>query len=261
MTIGPASPTTIINASLDHPNDKLVTLLFAAEALRRGGCKRIVLLSPYLCYMRQDAAFREGEAISQKAIGRLLAGIADRIITVDAHLHRTPEITAVFPGIEATNLSAMPVIAETLACQRIDPATVVLSGPTPSFAPWVSDLADRVGLSHAVARKMRRGDRSVEVSLDEPGLIAGRPTLLIDDIVSSGGTMMASAKALAAAGATAIDAIVTHALFPATQRHDMALAGIGSIRSTYSVPHPTNAFILDDLYVTALRSELSGWRI
>lgn len=260
VTIGPASPTTIIYASLDHPNDKLVTLLFAAEALRRGGCKRIVLLSPYLCYMRQDAAFREGEAISQKAIGRLLAGIADRIITVDAHLHRTPEIAAVFPGIEATNLSAMPVIAETLCAERIDPATVVI-GPDAESRPWVSDLADRVGLSHAVARKMRRGDRSVEVSLDEPGLIAGRPTLLIDDIVSSGGTMMASAKALAAAGATAIDAIVTHALFPATQRHDMALAGIGSIRSTYSVPHPTNAFILDDLYVTALRSELSGWRI
>ena len=79
------------------------------------------------------------------------------------------------------------------------------------------------------------------------GLIAGRPALVIDDIVSSGGTMMACARTLAAAGATAIDAIVTHALFPATLRHDMALAGIRSIRSTHSVPHPTNAFILDDL--------------
>jgi ribose-phosphate pyrophosphokinase len=84
---------------------------------------------------------------------------------------------------------------------------------------------------------------------------------MIDDIVSSGGTMMACAKALAAAGATAIDAIVTHALFPATLRHDMVPAGIRSIRSTQSVPHPTNAFILDDLFVSALRSELSGREI
>jgi ribose-phosphate pyrophosphokinase len=84
---------------------------------------------------------------------------------------------------------------------------------------------------------------------------------MIDDIVSSGGTMMACAKALAAAGATAIDAIVTHALFPTTPQHGMALAGIRSIRSTHSVPHPTNAFILDDLYVSALRSELSGQEI
>lgn len=257
VTIGPASPTTIIYASLDHPNDKLVALLFAAEALRRGGCKRIVLLSPYLCYMRQDAAFREGEAISQQAIGRLLAGIADRIITVDAHLHRTHEIATVFPGIEATNLPAMPVIAGCLRTEGIDPATVVI-GPDAESRPWVSDLAGRVGLSHAVARKMRRGDRSVEIRFDEPGLISGRPALMIDDIVSSGGTMIACAKALTAAGAIAIDAIVTHALFPATPRHEMALAGIRSIRSTHSVPHPTNAFILDDLYVAALRSELSG---
>ena len=255
VTIGPVSPTTIIYASLNQPNDKLITLLFAAEALRRGGCKRIVLLSPYLCYMRQDAAFRDGEAISQKAIGRLLAGIADRVITVDAHLHRTHDIAIVFPGIESVNLSAMPAIAEALRITGLDPATVVV-GPDAESRPWVSDLAGRLGLSHTVARKIRRGDRSVEISFDEPNLIAGRPALMIDDIVSSGGTLIACAKALAAAGAATIDAIVTHALFPAAHCRDMNLAGIRSIRSTHSVPHPTNAFILDDLYAAALRSEM-----
>ena len=59
-----------------------------------------MLLAPYLCYMRQDAAFHEGEAISQKVIGALIAGCVDRVITVDAHLHRTPDIRAVFPGID-----------------------------------------------------------------------------------------------------------------------------------------------------------------
>ena len=54
---------------LDRPNDKLIALLFAAEALRREGAKRLVLVAPYLCYMRQDAAFQEGEAISQKVVG------------------------------------------------------------------------------------------------------------------------------------------------------------------------------------------------
>lgn len=255
MAIGPVSPTTVIYASLNQPNDKLITLLFAAEALRRGGCKRIVLLSPYLCYMRQDAAFRDGDAISQKAIGRLLAGIVDRVITVDAHLHRTPDIAMVFPGIESVNLSAMPAIAEALRITGLDPATVVV-GPDAESRPWVSDLAGRLGLSRAVARKIRRGNRSVEISFDEPSLIAGRPALMIDDIVSSGGTLIACAKALAAAGAATIDAIATHALFPAAHGRDMNLAGIRSIRSTHSVPHPTNAFILDDLYAAALRSEM-----
>lgn len=254
VTIGPVLPTIIIYASLDQPNDKLITLLFAAEALRRGGCKRIVLLSPYLCYMRQDAAFHDGEAISQKAIGRLLAGIVDRIITVDAHLHRTPNIATVFPGIEAVNLSAMPAIADALRIAGFDPATVVI-GPDAESRPWVSDLAGRLGLGHTVARKTRRGDRSVEIGFDQPGLIAGRPALMIDDIVSSGGTLIACAKALAAAGAATIDAIVTHALFPAALCRDMNLAGIRSIRSTHSVPHPTNAIRLDDLYAAALRIE------
>jgi ribose-phosphate pyrophosphokinase len=256
VTIGPASPTAVLYASLDRPNDKLVTLLFAAEALRRGGCKRIVLLAPYLCYMRQDTAFHEGEAISQKAIGRLLAGIVDRVITVDAHLHRTHDIAAVFPGIESVNLSATPAIADALCAADIDPATIVI-GPDSESRPWVSALAGRLGLGYTVARKTRRGDRSVEIAFDEPGLIAGHPALMIDDIVASGGTMIACANALKAAGAATIDAIVTHALFPATLHHDMAQAGIRSVRSTHSVPHPTNAIILDDLYVEALSSEIT----
>ena len=56
----PASPVTIIYASLDQPNEKLIALTLAAEALRRGGARRLVLLAPYLCYMRQDTAFHEG---------------------------------------------------------------------------------------------------------------------------------------------------------------------------------------------------------
>ena len=71
---------------------------------------------------------------------------------------------------------------------------------------------------------------------------------MVDDIVSSGGTLIACAKALTAAGATAIDAIITHALFPPDMASEFARAGIRSIRSTSSVPHPTNAIPLDDMF-------------
>jgi ribose-phosphate pyrophosphokinase len=254
VTVGPAASTTIIYASLDQPNDKLVALVLAAEALRRAGAGRLVLLAPYLCYMRQDTAFHEGEAISQKAIGRLIAGTVDRVITVDAHLHRTTDIRAVFPGIEADNLSAMPAIANALRKTGIDPATIVI-GPDAESRPWVSDLAGQLGLAHTVARKIRHGDRSVEISFAEAGLVAGRPVLLVDDIVSSGGTLMTCARALKGAGAEAIDAVITHALFPPQMVTDFADAGIRSVRSTSSVPHPTNAIPLDDIFATALRDE------
>lgn len=257
VTVGPAASTTIIYASLDRPNEKLISLMFAIEALRRGGANRLVLLAPYLCYMRQDTSFHEGEAISQQAIGAMLARCVDRVVTVDAHLHRTPDIGAVFPGIGSDNLSAMPAVADALRKTGIDPGTVVV-GPDTESRPWVVDLADRLGLPRTAAQKTRRGDRSVEIGFPDPTLLAGHPALIVDDIVSSGATMIACAKALRSAGATMIDAVVTHALFPEDLCRDMALSGIRSIRSTHSVPHATNAIPLDDLFVNALQDEMKS---
>jgi ribose-phosphate pyrophosphokinase len=257
ITVGPVATTTMLYVPLDQPNDKLIAILFAAEALRRAGCARLVLLAPYLCYMRQDVAFHAGEAISQKAMGHLLAGLVDRVITVDAHLHRTPDIREVFPGIEAEDLSAMPAIADALRDGYLDPATIVV-GPDVESTPWVRDLAGRLGIAHAVARKTRRDDRSVEISFSDAASIAGRPALLVDDIVSSGGTLIACAQALTAAGAKTIDAVITHALFPPAMLQDFTRAGIRSVRSTNSVPHPSNAILLDALFTTALQRELGS---
>lgn len=257
VTAGPAASTTILYMPLDHPNEKLLTLLFTAEVLRREGATRLVLVAPYLCYMRQDAAFSEGEAISQEVIGRLIASTVDRIVTVDAHLHRTKNIEAVFPGIEAADLSAMPAIAETLLADGLDARTLVV-GPDAESRPWAAGLARRLGVDYAVATKMRHGDRAVEISFSDSAVFAGRPALLVDDIVSSGGTLMACAKALAAAGARSIDAIVVHALFPPELSRELARAGVRSIRSTNSVPHPTNAIPLDGILGAALRDECGG---
>lgn len=257
VTVGPAAETTIIYASLDQPNEKLLAILFAAEALRREGARRLVLVAPYLCYMRQDAAFQKGEAISQKVIGPLLARSFERIVTVDAHLHRTKNINDVFPGSEAEDLSATLAIAEFLGTSGFDPQTVVV-GPDEESLPWVSDLAGRLGLKYAVARKRRRSDRSVEIAFPDPALFRQRPTLLVDDIVSSGGTLIACARMLTAAGATTIDAVITHALFTPELTNEFLRVGIRSVRSTDSVPHPTNAIALDTVLADALRKEVGG---
>jgi ribose-phosphate pyrophosphokinase len=256
VAVKPAAAVTIVYASLDRPNEKILALLLACEALRRGGARRLVLVAPYLCYMRQDAEFQPGEAISQRVVGRLFAGAFDRIVTVDAHLHRTTDIRDVFPGIEADNLSAMPAVADALRTTGFDPASIVV-GPDAESEVWVRDLAGRLGLPHMVACKTRHGDRSVDIELPDPQAVAGRPVLLVDDLVSSGGTLSACARTLVAAGATAIDAVVTHALFPPETAQEFTRAGIRSIRSTTSVPHPTNAIALDGMLAAALRNEIN----
>jgi ribose-phosphate pyrophosphokinase len=205
--------------------------------------------------MRQDTAFHPGEAVSQKVIGPLIARTVDRVVTVDAHLHRTHDIHDVFPGIAAEDLTAMPAIAEHLR-GTLDGKTVVV-GPDQESAQWVGELAARLGLDHVVGHKTRDGDRSVSIRFSDAGLLEGRPVLLVDDIVSSGGTLITCAKALIEAGAASIDAVITHALFPPTMLEEFNRAGIRSLRSTGSVPHPTNAIPLDGLLAAALRKEVS----
>jgi ribose-phosphate pyrophosphokinase len=260
VTVGPAAPTTIICCSLNDPNEKLIALLFAAEALRRGGARRLVLIAPYLGYMRQDAAFHAGEAISQRAIGDLLAKTFDRVITVEAHLHRTATLNHVFPGIETDNLTAASVIESMLRADAPDSTTLVV-GPDTESRPWVSDLADRLGLAFAVGEKIRRGDRSVQIAFSDPARLLHRPVVLVDDIVSSGGTLIICAEALASSGVSSIDAVVIHALFPPQLLNEFRRAGIRSLRSTNSVPHPTNAMALDHILADALRREVVGTSI
>ncbi len=254
VTVPAPGPTTILYATFDPPNEKLLAVLFAAEALRRNGCRRLILIAPYLCYMRQDTAFQPGEGVSQKVIGELLSDAIDRVITVNAHLHRTTDIRSVFPGIEADNLSAMPTIAKYMRALSLDRATIVV-GPDEESYPMVSQVARDLDLTFAVAQKTRQSDSSVTIALP-PKDFRGRPVLLVDDIVSSGSTLVACAHALKSAGVSAIDAVVVHALFPADQIAQFELAGIRSVRSTDSLPHPSSIIPLAEVLADALRHEV-----
>ena len=93
-----------------------------------------------------------GPAASQRIVGEMLAKTFDRIVTVEAHLHRTATLQAVFPGIEADNLSAMPAVAAAARTGQLDPTTVLV-GPDEESRSWVNDLA---GLSPSPKRCTRR---------------------------------------------------------------------------------------------------------
>lgn len=251
VRVAPPAAAVILFRSLDRPNDKLVEVLLAASALRDSGAAQITLVAPYMGYMRQDAAFNPGEAVSQRVIGRLIGGAVDRVVTVNPHLHRTTSLDAVFPGIPAAGIDAAPAFAELLLAEGVPAGTVVL-GPDEESRPWVMALAARLGAEGATARKFREGDARVTLTLPEALDLAGRTVLLLDDVVSTGTTLARCAEAVRRRGAARVDALVVHALHDDATARRLAAAGIDRVISSDSVPHHSNGVTLAPLLADAL---------
>jgi ribose-phosphate pyrophosphokinase len=252
VTSGASS--ALLFCSLDHPDTKLIQVLLAASALRDGGADRVILIAPYLCYMRQDRAFEPGEAVSQRLIGDLVSAHFDGLVTVDAHLHRTPTLGAVVPGIVAVNVSAAATLAQALAGE-VTPDTI-LAGPDEESRPWVEAVAGNLGLDVLIGRKMRRGDRAVEIGFSGISIAAVRPVVLVDDLVSSGGTLIACARQFFAVGATRVAAAVTHCVARGSDLDAIAAAGIKPMRATDTVPGPVATIPIAPALAQAIRASI-----
>ncbi len=246
----PLPPRVVLLRSLHAPNAKLVELLLTAHTARELGAQHLTLVAPYLAYMRQDVAFQPGEAVSQKIIGRHLAQLFDAVITVDPHLHRVSTLQEAVPAAQALALTAAPLLADFVYRHCPD---AVLIGPDEESAQWITSAARQHGFDHGVCRKIRHGDRQVEITLSDVP-VAGRAVVLLDDIASSGHTLAQAARLLLQAGARSVDVAVTHALFSGDALEVVVKAGVGRIWSTDSVPHESNSISTAPLLAAALRS-------
>lgn len=248
-----AADTVILYRSLDRPDGKLMPLLLAADALRRAGARRLVLVAPYLPYLRQDTVFAPGEPVSRDVIGRLLGGAFDRIVTVEPHLHRTHDLPAVF-GVPVTSLSAAEPLARALGGIGAD---TVLVGPDVESGPWVAALAARYGAAWWTLDKTRQGDCDVAISAHALPDLRGRRVVLADDICSSGATLMAAARTLAAAGPARLEAAVAHALCGQAVVAGLLGAGIARMVATDSCAGALGVAPLADVLAEALREEIT----
>jgi ribose-phosphate pyrophosphokinase len=243
-------PHVVVCRSLDRPNDKLVELLLTAQTARAEGARRLTLAAPYLCYMRQDIAFTPGEAVSQRIVGGFLAGLFDAVLTVDPHLHRIERLEEAVPTHAAVALSAAPALSAFLA--EVDQAAVVVA-PDGEARQWAAAIAEPAGLDCLVAEKVRRGDREVEVRLPDYPL-QGRTVVIVDDMISTGRTLITVAETLKARGAAAVHCLVTHPLFADDAAGALRAAGVERVWSSDSISHESNAIGLADLLADAVRA-------
>ncbi|MGZ3544206.1 MAG: ribose-phosphate diphosphokinase [Gemmatimonadaceae bacterium] len=211
-------------------NDHLIELLAMADACRRAAAERIVAVIPYFGYARSDR--RDGRRTP--IMGSLLADLLERsgighVITLDLH---TPALEGFF-RIAVDNLTAVPVLADSLR-PRV-PSDAVIVSPDVGASHLADRYATILGLPVAVCYKQRLDGDHVSISR-VTGDVAGRPCVIIDDMITTGGTIVECVRALRAANALPdITVAATHAVLVPGALSRISAAGVRSLIVTDSV--------------------------
>jgi ribose-phosphate pyrophosphokinase len=248
----PRGRSIALFCTLDHPNDKMLALIFAAATARDLKASKVGLVSPYLAYMRQDRRFKPGEAVTSRQVAHLLSEAFDWLVTVDPHLHRYGSLAEIYT-IPTRVVHAAPLISQWIKSNVANPLII---GPDSESEQWVSAVAAEAGAPYCVLEKVRHGDRNVEITLKDLDRWSGRAPVLVDDIISSGRTMIEAVKLLIARGWPQPICIAVHGLFADGSDALLQQAGARVVTSN-SVPHPSNALDTGGILATAVK-ELAG---
>src|SRR5690625_148752 len=235
--------------TLARPDDGFLRLIFTAAGARDLGGRQVNLIAPYLCYMRQDRRCQQGEALTSKSFARLVSSSFDRLVTRDPHLHRYAALSPLYT-IPSDTLHAAPLLADWIAAE-IDKPLII--GPDEESDQWVSAIAARIGAPYVVLRKVRHGDRNVEVELPDLSAWHGLQPVLVDDIASSGNTLIEAARQLPLQGLARPVVAVVHGIF-ADDSFQRLTELCQRIVSTDSVPHESNAVGVASLVAQAIAS-------
>jgi len=247
-----AGRDVVLVGGLDQPDRKVMPLLFLAATARELGARSIGLAAPYLAYMRQDHRFHPGEGITSAYFARLLDGAVDWMVTVDPHLHRRSTLAEIY-RMPTTVVPSAPAIAAWIADAVPSPCIV---GPDQESAQWATVVADRLGAPHMILTKIRTGDR--EVSISQPSLapLVDRTPVVIDDIISTGRTMIETVLQLRRIGTPPPICVGIHGVFADRALDDLLAAGAGAVVTCNTIDHATNRICVADALAAAIRHHL-----
>ncbi|MGZ4625004.1 MAG: ribose-phosphate diphosphokinase [Kineosporiaceae bacterium] len=207
----------VIQSHTSPINHWLMEQLIMVDALKRASAKRITVIAPFYPYARQDKKHRGREPISGRLVSDLYrtAG-ADRLMAVDLH---TAQIQGFFDG-PVDHLWALPLLAGHVR-KRVDRSRLPVVRPDAGRVRVADLWSDRLGAPLAIIHKRRDPSVPNMVKVHEVvGQVAGRTCLLVDDMIDTGGTIVAAAEALRENGAAEVLVAATHAVLsgPAVDR-------------------------------------------
>jgi ribose-phosphate pyrophosphokinase len=222
----------IILADLSQPNNKYLPLVFLASTLRELGTLSIGLIAPYLSYMRQDRRFAEGEAVTSKIFAQQLSSQVNWLVTVDPHLHRYHSLDEIY-SIPTAVVQGAPLLADRLRAQK----NIFLVGPDSESAQWVSEIARMSGHPFVIGDKQRFGDRDVLVHLPDLSHFRSCTAVIIDDVISSGQTLLKCIDALRTHNIQQISCASVHGIFADKSDEQLLQRGLTELLVSNSISY------------------------
>ncbi len=194
----------VILVQTTHPDEKLVELFLIQDALREMEVNRIITVVPYYGYARQDRVFQKGEAVSARAMARMIEMQSDTVVLVDVH----STLLLDYFSVPVIHVSSMRAIGEFLKAEGVQ----MVIAPDKGAVERARIAADVVGCQWDHLEKVRIDGSNVRIApknLD----VNGMKVAIVDDIISTGGTIATAAEQLKSQGAASVIAVCTHGLF------------------------------------------------
>jgi len=194
----------VIIIQTTYPDEKIIELFLLLDACKRSKAKKITVVIPYFGYARQDKQFKPGEPVSAALLASFISIYANEVITIDIHKQHILD----FFSIPAKNLSAVPIIAEYLKSKNIDLVLAPDKGAFENAKKAASILQCEVDY----LQKTRIDGSTIKITPKNLA-VKGKCVAIVDDIISTGGTMATAIKELKKQEASKVYVACTHGLF------------------------------------------------
>jgi len=200
-----------MKAASCRPNDYLVEYLLTLRNLKKEmQADRVIAVIPYFPYARQDEIFRPGEPLSSKYVAEMLEAMgADAVVSVTVHLHRLKSFSDIFDRILGVNVSGIPSLAR--EASKFDLKDPLIIGPDEEAIIWAEEFAKHVGARDYTSFIKERDRETGEIKMTVREFdLTGRDVVVVDDIVSTGGTMASAIAAAKRMGASRVFSAFVH---------------------------------------------------